>query len=49
MFLHRSEILARIAAGKSNKWSAWNCGHGLHLIRQIRTAPDALWYVQFHH
>jgi hypothetical protein len=38
MILRRSEILAQIAAGKSNKWIARNYGHGRHLIREVRTA-----------
>jgi hypothetical protein len=41
MILHRLKNLAYIAAGKSNKWIAWNCGHGLHVIRQIQRGPDA--------
>jgi hypothetical protein len=41
MILRPSEILRDIAAGKSNKQIAWNCGHGLHPIRQIRLALDA--------
>jgi hypothetical protein len=36
MILRRSEILAQIAAGKSNKWIARNSGHGRHLIREVR-------------
>jgi hypothetical protein len=41
MILRPSEIFSHIAAGKSNRWIAWNCGHGLHLIRRIRPALDA--------
>jgi hypothetical protein len=32
------KILAHIAAGKSNKWIAWNYGHGWHLTREARAA-----------
>jgi hypothetical protein len=41
MTLRRSEILAQIAAGKSDKWIAWNYGHGRHLIREVRAAHAA--------
>jgi hypothetical protein len=41
MILRRSEILAQIAAGKSNKWIARNYGHGRHLIREVRAALAA--------
>jgi hypothetical protein len=40
MILRRSEILAHIAAGKSNTWIARNFGHGRELIRQIRAALE---------
>jgi hypothetical protein len=41
MILRRSEILAQIAAGKSNKWIARNYGHGPHLIREVRAVLAA--------
>jgi hypothetical protein len=37
----RSEILAQIAKGRSNKWIAKNCHHGRELIREVRAALDA--------
>jgi hypothetical protein len=37
----RSEILAQIAKGRSNKWIATNCHHGRELIREVRAALDA--------
>jgi hypothetical protein len=40
--LRRSEILAQIAAGKSNAWITRNSGHGRSLIREIRAALDAV-------
>jgi hypothetical protein len=40
MILRRSEILAHIAAGKSNRWIAKNCRHGRELISQVRTSLD---------
>jgi transposase len=40
MLLRRSEILAQIAAGKSNKWIAKHCGHGPDLIRRVRASLD---------
>jgi hypothetical protein len=36
----RSEVLAHIAAGRSNKWGAKDCHHGRTLIRSIREAFD---------
>jgi hypothetical protein len=41
MISRRSEILAQIAKGRSNKWIAKNCHHGQELIREVRTALDA--------
>jgi hypothetical protein len=38
MILRCSEILAQIAAGKSNKWIARSYGHGRDLIREVRAA-----------
>jgi hypothetical protein len=41
MVARRSEILAQIAKGRSNKWIAKNCHHGRQLICEVRTALDA--------
>jgi hypothetical protein len=41
MILRHSEILAHIAAGKSNKWTTRNYGHKRHLIREVRAALAA--------
>jgi hypothetical protein len=41
MVAYRSEILAQIANGRSNKWIAKNCHHGRELIREMRAALDA--------
>jgi hypothetical protein len=37
----RSEIIAQIAKGRSNKWIAKNCHHGRELIHEVRAALDA--------
>jgi hypothetical protein len=41
MVARRSETLAQIAKGRSNKWIAKNCHHGRELIREVRAALDA--------
>jgi hypothetical protein len=43
----RSNILAQLAKGRSNKWITKNCHHGRELIREVRADPSEIYWL--HH